>query len=456
MNIQYLYKGLLFCIGCFIYVGMLDAKKCPRNLQIGRNLEIKKNVENAPGVVVEAGHKVGQEGRLSVSRTDSTVPILVETHQLKKVIPQDIYSTDLTATKARSIQIRVLLDESPNNPCWSLNAEDGFWLLDPKNQKRSISVNESSISISCKSGFVYINGRRLTRDKVIIKAKDGDIAYGGRTYQGSLYVVCTTSKALLINCIDLEDYVACVLHSEAWPGWPQEMNKVLAIAIRSYGVAMMREAADCKRAYHVKNSVAHQVYAGIHGNKLLHDAVTQTNGIIMTYHNKPIIAMYDACCGGVVTARMKGINFTQAPYLSRKAPCTHCKTCKIFSWTAEYDKDELTALLKCHIPNLSKIKSIQVSKKDAAGLVRQVSIKSARGVTTLSGKKIYGLPKKKIKSFYYSIQNTPTKIIFKGRGYGHHVGLCQWGACQMVRDGLDYKKILRFYYPGIGFMKIVR
>ena len=152
--------------------------------------------------------------------------------------------------------------------------------------------------LSCKSGFLFINGRRLTRDKVVIKAKDGDIAYDGRTYQGSLYVVCTTDKVLLINCVDLEDYVACVLHSEAWPGWPHEMNKVLAIAIRSYGVAMMREAADCKRSYHVKNSVAHQVYAGIHGNKLLHDAVTQTNGIIMTYHNKPIIAMYDACCGG--------------------------------------------------------------------------------------------------------------------------------------------------------------
>ena len=245
-----------------------------------------------------------------------------------------------------------------------------------------------------------------------------------------------------------------MLYKEAWPGWPQEMNKVLAIAIRSYGVAMMREAADAKRMYHVKNTVVHQVYAGAHGNKLLHDAVTQTNGIIMTYHNKPIIAMYDACCGGVVTARMKGINFTKAPYLARKQVCTHCKTCKIFEWRAEYDKSELTNLLKRHIPNLSKIKSIQVSKKDAAGLVREVSIKSAHGITALSGQKIYGLPR--IKSFCYSIENRPTKIIFKGRGYGHHVGLCQWGACQMVRDGLDYKRILRFYYPGITFMKIVR
>ena len=428
-------------------MGTLSAKNISSKNQVPKKPQIKKNIEQLPA---EASNNLPP-----VQKAHSVTSIPVETHQLKKVIPEDVYSTDLTAIKSRSIQVRVLLDESPTNSGWSLSADGGFWLIDPHNQKRHISVDESSMSVSSKSGFVYINGRRLTRDKVIIKAKDGgNIDYDGQTYQGSLYVACTTSKALLINCVDLEDYVACVLYSEAWPGWPLEMNKVLAIAIRSYGLAMMREAADCKRMYHVKNNVAHQVYAGTHGNKLLHEAVAQTSGIIMAYHNKPIVAMYDACCGGVITARMKGINFTQAPYLSRKTACTYCKSCKIFSWTAEFDKNELTTLLKPHIPNLSKIKSIQVSKKDGAGLVREVSIKSAHGITTLSGKKIYGLPR--IKSFFYTIQNTPTKIIFKGRGYGHHVGLCQWGACQMVRDGLDYKKILRFYYPGIAFMKIVR
>jgi stage II sporulation protein D len=259
---------------------------------------------------------------------------------------------------------------------------------------------------------------------------------------------------LLINCIDLEDYVACVLNSESWPGWPFEMYKVLAIAIRTYAVATMREAADCKRVYHIKNSRVHQVYEGSHCNNILHEAVAQTSGIIMTYHNKPITAMYDACCGGIITAKMKGINFKQAPYLARNYPCTYCKNCKIYSWTAEFTKDEFTKLVKRYIPNVRKIKSVQVSKKDGAGLVREVSIKSAHGITALSGKKIYGLPK--IKSFCYSIENTPTKILFTGRGYGHHVGLCQWGACQMVHNGLDYKKILRFYYPGISFMKIVR
>jgi stage II sporulation protein D len=320
--------------------------------------------------------------------------------------------------------------------------------------KRCISVEDTTISMSSKSNHIYINGKRLTKDRVVIKAKEGSISYNGHVYQGSLYVVCLPGKMLLINCIDLEDYVACVLNSESLPGWPHKMYMVLAIAIRTYAVAMMREAADCKRVYHIKNSNAHQVYEGCHDNKIMHEAVEQTSGLIMVYNNKPIIAMYDMCCGGVITAHMKGIDFKQAPYLARKYPCIHCKTCKIYSWKAEFTKDEFTRLIKPYIPHVSKVKSVTISKKDGAGLVREVSVKSAHGITTLPGRKIYGLPR--IKSFFYSIENTPSKIIFTGRGYGHHVGLCQWGACNMVQDGLDYKKILRFYYPGISFMKIVR
>jgi stage II sporulation protein D len=437
-----------------MYTSTFEARNTARN---GANQSARK-IQKCKLVEADCTDVNEHKGNLSdeqLSETfSSTAPIPCETHQLKKVVPQDLYLTDVSATKPRSIQIRVLLDEAHDDASWNLGAEDGFWLLDPLNLKRSISVDESSMVLSSRSGFIFINGKRLTRDKVVIKAKKGDIAYNGCKYQGSLYVVCLPAKMLLINCVDLEDYVACVLNSEAWPGWPLEMNKVLAIAIRTYGVAMMREAADCKRVYHVKNSVAHQVYAGSHSKKELHDAVAQTAGIIMTYRNKPIIAMYDACCGGVITAHIKGYDFVKAPYLARNSACTYCKSCKIYSWTAEFSKDELTTLLKRYIPNLSKIKSIQISKKDVAGLVREVSVKSAHGITALSGQKMYWLPN--VKSFCYSIQNTPTKIIFKGRGYGHHVGLCQWGACKMVCDGLDYKRVLRFYYPGITFMKIVR
>ncbi len=61
---------------------------------------------------------------------------------------------------------------------------------------------------------------------------------------------------------------------------------------------------------------------------------------------------------------------------------------------------------------------------------------------------------KEIKSFCFNIKKKSGKIIFNGRGFGHHLGLCQWGAREMVRDGWDYKQILAFYYPSTNFMRL--
>jgi stage II sporulation protein D len=376
------------------------------------------------------------------------------TRALRRAPSHSSYAPSETAAISHEIEVRVLLDESITVPSWSLHSESGFLLLDPLDPKKSIVIHAKCISVSSRSGYVYIENKRLTRHCVMVRALDGHITYNNHEYGGSFYVACTSDRTLLINCVGLEDYVASVLYYESWPGWPHEMHKVMAVAIRSYGVSMMVQAMACKRLYHVRNSVKHQVYGGLHKQSALYDAVTETRGVIMSYQDQPVIAMYDSCCGGVVTARMRGIDFVKAPYLARKTPCTFCRNCKIFSWTAEFEKSELTELLKGDIPKLSRVKSITISKRDAAGLVQQVSVKSARGVAIVSGKRIFSL-KPKVKSCYYMVENTPDKIIFRGKGYGHHVGLCQWGACQMIKDGYDYKKTLRFYYPGVSFVKIV-
>lgn len=442
MNIRFHYKCLVIIFLSSISVNALAQKKSSRKAQ-------KLNKHDS--CLVSSVQKIEVLDDQILTNSSAAV----QTCMLNSVLPHDIYETCGTATKPHEIEVRVLLDECKTTSCWMLHSESGFLLLDPLNPKKSISVQTKHISVSSKSGYVYIDGKRLTRNRVIVRAQEGNILFNDREYGGSFYVVCISDQIFLINCIDLEDYVASVLDSESWPGWPHEMHKVMAIAIRSYGVAMMMQAMTNKRIYHVKNSVKHQVYGGFHKKRALYDAVAETSGIIMTYNKKPVLAMYDSCCGGVVTAHMKGIDFVKAPYLARKTPCTFCKSCKIFSWTAEFDKCELTSLLKSDIPKLSKIKTVTVSKKDAAGLVQQVSVKSAHGISTVSGKKIFSL-KPKIKSYYYSIENTPNKIIFKGRGYGHHVGLCQWGASRMIEEGYDYKKTLRFYYPGISFVKLVK
>jgi stage II sporulation protein D len=284
----------------------------------------------------------------------------------------------------------------------------------------------------------------------------GNLAYNDNTYQGSFLVITKNNKIHLINSIGLEDYVLSVLCSESWPGWPLEVNKVLAIACRSYAIFMILEAQAQERIFHIKNTNAHQTYNGLGKNSHLKEAVDATQGIFLSHNKKPIIAMFDSCCGGVIPAKIKGkVDFVKAPYLARSYPCDFCKRCKLYKWSASYQRTELEETFKKAMPKLKRIKDVTVAKKDAAGLVHELSIKSGSGYHTIPGKKVYSLLKDGVKSFCYTINKKSETIVFEGRGYGHHMGLCQWGSREMVRDGQSYQEILQFYYPGTQFMRLV-
>jgi stage II sporulation protein D len=218
---------------------------------------------------------------------------------------------------------------------------------------------------------------------------------------------------------------------------------------------MVQNAKTMKRPYHVQNTNKHQTYGGGRGMDLHRKAVEETNGLFLSHESKPITAMFDGCCGGVITKDMQGIDFKKAPYLARSYPCTFCKNFKVFSWQADYDVHELEKILKMAIPGLRRLREIKITKKDKAGIVQQVEIKGAGHTYTLSGKKIYSLLSAQVKSFYFSIEKHGRIITIKGKGRGHHLGLCQWGAKEMIAQGYDYKSVLEFYYPGSQLMRLI-
>ncbi len=96
---------------------------------------------------------------------------------------------------------------------------------------------------------------------------------------------------------------------------------------------------------------------------------------------------------------------------------------------------------------------MKVTKRDTAGLVKEVSVKTSRRSLTLSGAQMYKYVNG-IKSldFKITVKNPASKnrryVVIEGKGFGHHVGLCQWGARQMIKDGMSYLSVLAFYYPG--------
>jgi len=371
-------------------------------------------------------------------------------------IEQETKKIEAAQQKKKKFHVLVLLAEKEldDEQEWLLGAAKGFVLHDIQNDRQQVVLEDQKIAISTAHKLIYVNGKRSSKNSFALRSLKGHLAYGIKHYPGFFIVARDTKKAYLINVVDIEDYLLSVLSSEGWPGWPLEMNKVLAIACRSYVTSMVLEAQVQGRLYHVKSTNAHQTYRGVHNKGHLKEAIEQTRGIFLGHNEKPILAMFDACCGGVVPAKIAGVNFSKAPYLKRNYACKHCKRCKLYEWEASYNTYQLEEYFKEEIPSLKKLRDVIVTKKDPAGLVQRVSLKTPSRHLPISGKKIYSLLKNQIKSFYYSVSKKAHSIVFKGRGYGHHLGLCQWGAREMVRDGWDHKSILSYYYPGTTFMRL--
>lgn len=354
-----------------------------------------------------------------------------------------------TPQRTRTCNVRILLADlkNPKDTC-TLKSDKGFVVYAHDTHDQKSYAQTKTLTICKQKTGVTINGKKITVKHMRILPKEGYAALGDRIYQGSFILHADAERVCLINNLDLEDYVYSVLRTESWPGWPLEVNKVFAIACRSYAMAMVEAAKKIKRPYHMTNTNAHQTYTGMHSSPVIKQAVEETRDTFLSYEAKPALAMFDICCGGVVPAHIANFNFEEVPYLARKYACSHCKRCKTYSWQAACDVAQFEKLM-----GVKRLKAVKITKKDKAGLVDELTIKGPKSPATVSGKKLYSaIPG--IKSFCFSVRKKANQLIFDGRGYGHHIGLCQWGAREMVRDGWDYKRILKFYYPYTKLMQL--
>jgi stage II sporulation protein D len=348
----------------------------------------------------------------------------------------------------QSFKVRVLLDQQVTtlSPSWQLTSQEGFLLISADGEAKVV-INQPVLAIKIYNGKLFVNGKQARDNTCTIIPRHGPTKMEDKYYHGSFGVVHDRDKLCLINYIDLEEYVSCVLNAESWPGWPLELNKAFAIACRSYVVTKIKHAVAAKKVFHIKNTNIHQTYNGVHASQALGLAVEQTRGLVLAHNREPVEAMFDCCCGGIIPAYMAGVDFKRAPYLARSYQCTYCKSCKLYAWKVDYSVSSFERLLKDAGIPVWQLREIAVSKRDKAGIVHEVRVRDARKVIHLSGKQVYSLCSK-IKSFYFSVEKKGKQISFTGKGYGHHLGICQWGARRMIDAGFSHRSILQFYYPG--------
>lgn len=272
------------------------------------------------------------------------------------------------------------------------------------------------------------------------------------TYTGGLHVAPAENGdgLLLVNSVPLNDYVASVVASE-YGFDDQEGAKAMAVVARTYA---LYSAKNYTGNYEHVDGTLSQVYAGV-------DAVTgtarfaarQTRGEILTYEGSPIQAVYFSSSGGH-TASNEYVwkSDTPVPYLRGKED-PYDQNSPHHRWSATVDRAALVDALSDH--QGATVEGFLIGDRSPEGRVSTLELLVSEGSSVEIDANTFrlvvneALHEEPLRSTWFDARRVGPAYVFEGRGFGHGVGLSQWGAHAMAQQGMGYREILRFYYTGV-------
>lgn len=263
--------------------------------------------------------------------------------------------------------------------------------------------------------------------------------------------VAMNEKGTKVYKVPLEKYLVGVLEKEVSGNWPIEALKAQAVASRTYAIYQIEHPRHAR--YDMTSTVNDQVFEKKrrHSETIL-AAVRETEGEVLRYEGGVLKAFFHSCCGGT-SARGDSVwpGVTDQPLLTVH-PDPWCSACPDARWTLEISREEVADLLRKNGTPLNGDWTVTVSGRDDSGRVEQLTFVGGEREFSVPGtefRRIVG--PSRLKGTLFEIadeEQSRDPLLLIGRGSGHGVGLCQWGAKGMADRGKGYREILEFYYPG--------
>lgn len=322
---------------------------------------------------------------------------------------------------------------------------------------RKYWTNEQIKSYSGRKNFAFncklkekINLKKPVR-LATLNSQTGLLSLSHLKYRGKLHII--TSERLdgcdVINEINLEEYISTLLPKEMSSSWPIEALKAQAVAARSYAHYKMKTKQVSKvkgfnTFYDLENSEKHQVNGSfLDVTPKTIKATKQTKGEVLTLLNeKNVPVFFHSKCGGK-TRRPDQVwsNFVEG-YTS--VTCPFCHKHGTQNWETKIKKEKfqnyMQNFLKKPIKRMSFLRDkhessqIKVYTDDNFNVIKKSRIRTFFG-------------RKHVKSNRFTISEGNTYYKIEGAGFGHGVGLCQFGAKELALRGYNYKQILAYYFP---------
>lgn len=254
-----------------------------------------------------------------------------------------------------------------------------------------------------------------------------------------------------IDRVPIEEYVVGVVAGEIPVSFNIEALKAQAVASRSY--VMYQIKRNKNKDFDVYDTVRSQVYLDasllkdkwgddyVNNVNRIKEAVIDTAGEYLVYDGEVVEAMFFSTSSGV-TENSEDVFSSSVPYL-RSVSSTWDEISPVYMDSKKFSKEEFYNLLNLNYQEKMSVNTNATSTGRVIDLVINDKKFSGRDIVSKLG----------IRSSYFVITEYDDSIVVDTKGYGHGVGMSQYGAEGMARDGYSYEKILKYYYSGVEIKK---
>jgi stage II sporulation protein D len=354
----------------------------------------------------------------------------------------------LSPMPARAAAIRVLLLQ--NLSTLPLSVPPNYLVrTQPPDLLPAEAENWRTFQLEAKARNIRIPGLGFEVEelRLVPRTQDAVIYAGSKLYRGSLEVKWRAEGLIVVNTLDLEEYLYGVVPKEAPSQWQMAALRAQAIVARTY--ALYKRSRQINRDYDlVAQYLRDQHYDGFSAERTrTTQAVNDTQGLVLTCHGELIPSYYHAESAGY-TENSEHVWSSPHPCLRAvKAPMYPASP--YLRWSVSLPLQDIQAALTKYGYAVRAIRRLDLVEHSPTGRVTLLKITHKLGETVLRGTDFrLALGPEIIRSTRFTVQLRDGRAFFHGQGWGHGVGLCQWCSQGMAELGYDYEAILTHYYQG--------
>jgi stage II sporulation protein D len=355
-----------------------------------------------------------------------------------------------------------------------------IYALDDPASKQLLSTPQS-LRLSAGQ-WLTASTQPLSRNSILVIDPLGPAPIGvdGRRYPGAIRLVPETrdqkninpahDRFDVVNHVRIEAYLPGVLDRELYDHWQPAAYLSQAIAARSYAISRIIDFGP-GRHFDVENNQTSQAYAGLTTTAICNRAVADTMGLVLTWNRQVIPAYYSSTCGGVGASDADAFgSASPLPPLRPARTHSYCASSRYFDWgpfrqkrdalakriaawgrSRGYSLAELEGIVYLRVSAANHLgRSVEFEITDKRGKSYRLRGESFRNACNYSSDALkIDPPDNRLYSSFVQVAIDGDDVVFSdGHGFGHGVGLCQFGAEGMARAGFTPMQILAEYYPG--------